>query len=76
MSLMNVLRTNVLNFVQNKYVDNVVLGMTILLCVVIFTELAIEEQINANPVTVFFFYYLNFFMLTFFIVEIVLKLFA
>ena len=76
MSLMNVLRTNVLNFVQNKYVDNVVLGMTILLCVVIFTELAIEEQINANPVTVFFFYYLIFFMLTFFIVEIVLKLFA
>ena len=76
MSLMNVLRTNVLNFVQNKYVDNAVLGMTILLCVVIFTELAIEEQINANPVMVIFFYYLNFFMLTFFIVEIVLKLFA
>ena len=50
--------------------------MTILLCVVIFTELAIEEQINANPEIEVVFYWLNLFMLTFFIAEIVFKLFA
>lgn len=50
--------------------------MTILLCVVIFTELAVEEQINQNPGLVEAGYWLNFLMLTFFIVEIILKLFA
>jgi len=50
--------------------------MTILLCVVIFTELAVEEQINQNPGLVKAGYWLNFLMLTFFIVEIILKLFA
>lgn len=50
--------------------------MTILLCVVIFTELAIEDQINANPGIEVVFYWLNLFMLTFFIAEIILKLFA
>ena len=45
-SLMNILRTKVYNFIMNKIVDNTILGMTIFLCVVIFAELALEEQIN------------------------------
>lgn len=76
MSLMNVCRTKVLNFVEIKAVENSILGMTIVLCVVIFAELALEAQINDNPVLKDIFKYLNFSMLTFFIVEIVLKLFA
>ena len=76
MSLMKFCRTKVLNFVQNKYIDNSILGMTILLCVVIFAELAMEEQISDNESIEEVFYQLNFFMLTFFIIEIILKLFA
>ena len=76
MSLMKFCRTKVLNFVQNKYIDNSILGMTILLCVVIFAELAMEEQISDNESIEKVFYQLNFFMLTFFIIEIILKLFA
>lgn len=43
MSLMKVLRTKVLNFVEIKAVENSILGMTIILCVVIFAELALEN---------------------------------
>jgi len=43
MSLMNVCRTKVQNFVEIKAVENSILGMTIVLCVVIFVELAIDE---------------------------------
>ena len=50
MSLMKVLRTKVTNFVEIKAVENSILGMTILLCVVIFAELALEVQIADNPV--------------------------
>jgi len=42
MSLMNVCRTKVLEFVEIKAVENSILGMTIILCVVIFAELAME----------------------------------
>lgn len=42
MSLMMVCRTKVLNFVEIKAVENSILGMTIVLCVVIFAELALE----------------------------------
>lgn len=42
MSLMNKMRTSVKNFVNIPIVDKSVLGMTILLCVVIFAELALE----------------------------------
>lgn len=43
MSLMNVCRTKVLEFVEIKAVENSILGMTIILCVVIFAELALEQ---------------------------------
>ena len=43
MSLMKVCRTKVQKFVEIKTVENSILGMTILLCVVIFAELALEQ---------------------------------
>ena len=76
MSLMKVSRTKVQKFVEIKEVENSILGMTIILCVVIFAELALENQINNIEILQLIFYWLNFFMLTFFILEIILKLFA
>ena len=76
MSLMNVCRTKVQKFVEIKLVEDSILGMTIFLCVVIFAELALEEQILGNEMLTDIFYHLNFFMLTFFVVEIILKLFC
>lgn len=45
---MKILRTTVKNFVTIPLVEKTVLGMTILLCVVIFAELALEDQIGNN----------------------------
>ena len=73
---MKLCRTKVAKFVEIKAIENSILGMTIILCVVIFAELALEQQISGNETLTGIFYYLNFCMLTFFIVEIVLKLFA
>lgn len=42
MSLMKTLRTKVQRFVEITAVENTILGMTIVLCVVIFAELALE----------------------------------
>ena len=50
MSLMNILRTKVKRFVEIRAVERSILGMTILLCVVIFAELALEQQINDNEI--------------------------
>ena len=49
-SLMNILRTKVKRFVEIRAVERSILGMTILLCVVIFAELALEPQIESNQV--------------------------
>lgn len=76
MSLMNVCRTKVQKFVEIKVIENSILGMTILLCVVIFAELALEQQINGDVLLTDIFWHINFVMLTFFIMEIILKLFA
>jgi len=43
---MMVCRTKVQKFVEIKLIENSILGMTIALCVVIFAELAMEEQIE------------------------------
>lgn len=61
-------------FVENKWIENTILGMTIFLCVVIFTELATPEQ--TDPILTKVFYFTNFFLLSFFMVEILLKLIA
>ena len=65
-----------LNFVEIKQIDRLILGMTIFLCVVIFAELALEKQISESDVLQEIFNWVNFLLLTFFIVEIILKLFA
>ena len=43
MSLMKLCRTKVAKFVEIKAIENSILGMTIILCVVIFAELALEQ---------------------------------
>ena len=75
-SLMKVCRSRVQKFVEIKAVENSILGMTIVLCAVIFTELALETQINSNETLKAIFRQINFLLLTFFIIEIVMKLFA
>jgi len=43
MSLMNLLRSKIQKFVEIKWVDNTILAVTIVLCVVIFAELALDD---------------------------------
>lgn len=50
--------------------------MTIFLCVVIFSELAIDNYIQSLPALGDFYNGLNFFLLTFFVIEIIFKTFA
>jgi len=50
--------------------------MTLFLCLVIFSELSISDYIDKYEALGTFYYVLNFFLLAFFIVEIILKLFA
>jgi len=64
------------DFLEHKFISQLILGMTLFLCVVIFLELAISDQIATNEVLDRFFYGLNFFLLTFFVIEIVFKVFA
>jgi hypothetical protein len=54
--------------------------MTLILCVVIFTELALQEFLDnpdgrGKPVK-YIFYVINYFLLSFFVIEICLKLFG
>ena len=74
LSLFQLCRQKVREFVENKWIENIILGMTIFLCVVIFTELATPE--NTDPILTQVFYFTNFFLLSFFMVEILLKLVA
>lgn len=64
------------DFLEMKSISQLILGMTIFLCVVIFSELALDSYIEEIKQMQLFFYYLNFFLLTFFVVEIVTKSFA
>jgi hypothetical protein len=50
--------------------------MTIFLCIVIFSELSIAEQIEQIPTLEHFYFLLNMALMVFFIIEITLKLFA
>lgn len=76
LSLFRLLRSKVQKFVERPSIENLTLGMTILLCIVIFAELAMDQQIDDNPILKEVFRQINFYMLTFFCTEIVLKLFA
>jgi len=76
LSLFSLLRKKMTDFLEMKTISQLILGMTIFLCVVIFSELALDSYINDIPEMKYFFYILNFFLLTFFVIEILTKSFA
>lgn len=80
------MRNSVQTFIRLTFIENLILGMTIFLCVVIFAEMGIPPYLitipdydgGKEPRTVLgqIFYVINYFLLTFFVIEIALKLFA
>lgn len=77
LSLFQSLRKSAQDFVENQRISNLILYMTIVLMVVIFTELAIQNYIGPkHSFGWYIFYIINYFLLLFFIVEIVVKVFA
>ena len=58
---------------EHRIISNLILGMTIFLCIVIFSELAFDNSIQANKNIATLYYIVNFFLLTFFVLEIILK---
>jgi len=75
-SLMQKMRKNVQDFLERPKIVDFILGMVILLCVVIFSELALAQQIEQVEVLGRIYYIINYILLTFFIIEIGVKLFA
>lgn len=76
-SLFFTLREAAKNFVENSKISALVLYMTVVLMVVIFTELAISNFIGPkHSFGWYIFYVVNYFLLLFFIIEIVIKVFA
>ena len=76
LSLLNFLRKKVRQFVEIDIVETTILVMTIILCVVIFIELAIDSYIKDLPAFISLFNWINGVLLMFFIIEIILKLFS
>jgi len=76
LSLLNLMRKKMADFLETKLISQSILGMTIFLCVVIFSELALDEYISQFNSLRMFYYYLNFILLTFFVLEIATKSFA
>jgi hypothetical protein len=82
-SLFSSMRTSVKHFLENKYISQLILVMTLFLCFIIFTELAMpSEDYMSDPITLEYttlgmiYYVINYFLLTFFVLEIILKLFS
>jgi hypothetical protein len=76
LSLLSFVRKKVRDFVEIRLVENAILGMTIILCIVIFAELALDSYITEGDLMYQIFSKTNFVLLTFFIIEIILKLFS
>jgi hypothetical protein len=76
LSLFASIRKAVADFIDLTFISNLIIGMTIFLCVVIFSELSISEQIENSPALEHFYFILNMSLMVFFIIEISLKLFA
>ncbi len=76
MSLFYMMRKSVADFLERPKIANFILGMVILLCVVIFSELALATQIEQVEELSYLYYIINYVLLTFFILEILIKLFA
>lgn len=76
------MRDTVREFIEHPKIESFILYMTILLCLVIFSELAVDGTEFMNPETPVgnfmtnFFFIVNFILLLFFIIEIILRLFA
>ena len=66
--------------IENKYVSGLFLGMTLFLCLVIFCEIAFDKETKlpdgSKSLLGIIFLYIDNILLSFFMVEIVLKLFA
>ena len=81
-SLYQFLRDTVRSFIEHPQVESFILYMTILLCLVIFSELAIDGTSLMDPSTAVgsfnseAFLIVNFILLLFFIIEICLRFFA
>ena len=76
LSLFALCRSKVRQFVENRIVDTTILVMTVILCVVIFAELALQDQIAVLPTLGKIFDTVNLILLQFFICEIGLKVFG
>ena len=76
LSLFALCRFKVKAFVENQIVDTTILVMTVILCVVIFTELAVQDQIAVMPTLGKTFDIVNLMLLQFFVIEIALKVFG
>jgi hypothetical protein len=74
------MRHSVRQFLENKYIAKLILTMTIFLCLVIFSELSISDLLvneeDEKSYLGWIYYYINYFLLTFFVIEIMLKLFG
>lgn len=79
-SLWQTMRDTCRNFIEHQTVETFILIMTLLLCLVIFTELALGEEIDKTTphgaILYWMFYYMNYILLLFFIIEIFIRFFA
>jgi hypothetical protein len=50
-SLMQFMKTKVSNFMKIPFIENLILGMTLFLCVVIFSEMGMPLTLFKDPVT-------------------------
>ena len=79
---MDFCKTSVGNFLEIPIINQIIVFMTIFLCVVIFSELGISpeyfvvEGTNEKSLLGYIYYVINYFLLTFFVIEICLKLFS
>lgn len=65
-----------MSFIENQHVSRFILGAVIFLCIVIFSELSLSDQIDQSRELEQFYFYVNFVLLSFFMAEISAKLFA
>lgn len=75
-SLLMLMRKTCADFIEHQKVVNFILGMVIVLCVVIFSELALSQSEDSVAGIAVFYYYVNYILLTFFVSEIIVRLFA
>ena len=78
---MTFLRGGVDSFLKIKFIEKLILGMTLFLCVVIFSEMGIpaekfKDEMGNKSILGQVYFVINYALLTFFVLEILLKLFA